>query len=170
MVTAPQPEPLPPAPPLAADAPFTHPSGEVLSTSVASVGILVEPAQRRAIAVRPIGANEQILHLDGRESTTPTRYSVQLGPALHLDPFDLLLPDEQVRWRPWMYLNHDCAPNAEIVGRQLRALRDIAPGEGITFDYNATEWELAEPFRCECGSPRCVGLVRGRKFVETPPR
>lgn len=140
----------------------------VLPTACPLLGVLVEPQQRRAIAVQPIAAGSEILVLDGRESDTPTRYSVQLGPGLHLDPFDLLHPEEQVQWRPWMFLNHHCEPNAVLEGRTLRAVRDIPVGEGVTFDYNTTEWEMAEPFACHCGSPRCVGQVRGKKFAARP--
>lgn len=142
----------------------------LLPTACPLLGVLVEPQQRRTVATQPIAAGVEILHLDGRETDTPTRYSVQIGPGLHLDPFDLLVPEEQVRWRPWMFLNHHCEPNAVIEGRSLRALRDIAAGEGVTFDYNTTEWEMAEPFACHCGSARCVGVVRGRKSREREPR
>ena len=37
------------------------------------------------------------------------------------------------------YLNHSGSPNAEFDGPELYALRAIAPGEEITFDYGE-EW------------------------------
>ncbi len=49
------------------------------------------------------------------------------------------------------YMNHSCQPNTHFAGRQVVALRDIAEREELTFDYNSTEWEMAEAFVCECG-------------------
>ena len=64
--------------------------------------------------------------------------------------------------------NHSCNPNAKIVihldfqGQNpaakwetslavlLVAKKDILSGEEITFDYETTEEELAEPFKCNC--------------------
>lgn len=140
----------------------------LLPTASPLVGVLVEPHQRRVVARAPIPAGIEICRLDGRETESPTRYSVQLAPGRHLDPYDLLDPDELVHWRYWMYLNHHCEPNAMLDGRRLVALRDIAAGEGVTFDYNSTEWEMAEPFACHCGSARCVGTVRGAKYRDRP--
>ena len=53
---------------------------------------------------------------------------------------------EDEEWRgiegtgPLRYLNHSCDPNADFDGCELYALRDIAPGEEITFHYGE-EWE-----------------------------
>ena len=32
-------------------------------------------------------------------------------------------------------------------------------------NYCATEEELAEPFKCKCGSSDCYGLIRGFRFL-----
>lgn len=140
-----------------------HPLGHLWPTATAGVGILVESGQRRVVATAAFSAGATVMRLEGRATDVPTRYSVQLGPAEHLDPFDLLDEQARLQWRGWMFLNHSCEPNAVIRDRALVALRDIVEGEGITFDYNATEWDMAEPFACHCGSPRCVGVVRGAR-------
>jgi hypothetical protein len=67
-------------------------------------------------------------------------------------------------------MNHDCDPTTAIRDRDVVALRDIAPGDGITFDYNTTEYELAEPFKCRCGSTQCVGMVRGARHLTPEQR
>ena len=41
------------------------------------------------------------------------------------------------------YLNHSLQPNAEFAGPELFALRDIEPGEEITFHYGDA-WETVE--------------------------
>ena len=37
------------------------------------------------------------------------------------------------------FLNHSRTPNVEFDGPELYAMRDIAPGEELRFDYGA-EW------------------------------
>lgn len=59
------------------------------------------------------------------------------------------------------YINHSCEPTSYIdLARQaVVALREIQPGEEITFDYLSTERQIVSPFDCHCGSQRCVGRV-----------
>lgn len=70
------------------------------------------------------------------------------------------------------FINHSCEPNiALIIPEQLEtwvsyvAIRDIAAGEEITWDYSTTmcgdDWEM----ECRCGSPNCRGLVREFRFL-----
>ncbi|MEY5032012.1 MAG: Phosphoribosylformylglycinamidine synthase [Planctomycetota bacterium] len=74
----------------------------------------------------------------------------------------LALADDEMRRRhPWRFLNHSCDPSAAVQSRSLIALRPIAAGEQITFDYTTTEGSMAEPFTCLCGASGCVGTVRG---------
>jgi hypothetical protein len=142
----------------------------VLDTSCPAVGVLVEPTQRRLVAVIPIAAGTEIFTLVGRETRVATRYSLQVGPARHLDSDDLPTDDARVRDRYWMYLNHSCEPSAWIRGLGVVALRDIAVGEGVTFDYNATERTMAEPFACDCGTASCVGRVAGYAHLNATQR
>ncbi len=57
------------------------------------------------------------------------------------------------------YVNHACRPNCFVLYRDdaitLRALREIGPGEELTFDYGLTQ--IAFPFRftCRCKAARC---------------
>ena len=62
------------------------------------------------------------------------------------------------------FINHSCSPNSEAVldrGRiHIEALRDIAPGEEITYDYALTLERPPTPAEkrrhpCRCGSPNC---------------
>lgn len=139
-------------------------------TSCAAVGVLVEASQRRLIAVEPIARGTEIFTLVGRETRVATRYSVQVGPEMHLDSNDLPTDEARVRDRYWMYLNHSCEPSAWIRGLSIIALRDIARGEGVTFDYNATEYSMAEPLNCLCGTPSCVGRVAGYAHLDVAQR
>jgi hypothetical protein len=81
----------------------------------------------------------------------------------------------QTGWRtyillkaPAVYANHSCDPNAGIKdNRELVAIRAIAPGEEICFDYSTTMAENFWTMRCLCGSPQCRGTVKD--FRELPP-
>lgn len=132
--------------------------------------MLVEHDQRRLIAIQAIPSGCVICQLEGRVTNAPSRYSLQVGHDQHLDPDDASDPVDPVRHRFWRYLNHHCEPNAIIRDFTLLAIRDIAPGEGVTFDYNTTEWDLADPFTCHCGSPACVGVVRGARHLTPAQR
>ncbi len=65
------------------------------------------------------------------------------------------------------YLNHSCDPNCEvdeIKGRVwILALRDIAPGEELLWDYNLYDDE--DPAPCHCGSPKCRGTMYSREWM-----
>jgi hypothetical protein len=47
----------------------------------------------------------------------------------------------------------------------LMAIREIQRGEEMTFFYPSTEWEMIQPFNCYCGSPNCIGQIRGAAFL-----
>jgi SET domain-containing protein len=59
------------------------------------------------------------------------------------------------------FVNHSCEPNCEtdqIKGKMwIIALRDIAAGEELTYDYNLFDGEDDAP--CLCGAPRCRGSL-----------
>lgn len=46
-------------------------------------------------------------------------------------------------------------------------MRDIQEGEPITFNYLSTEWDMAQAFKCECGSENCLGEIQGARYVPT---
>ena len=65
-------------------------------------------------------------------------------------------------------LNHHCSPNGYICFEDLtyRALRDISKGEELSFHYCTTEYEMANPFDCLCGSPVCLGWIGGFSHLD----
>ncbi len=65
------------------------------------------------------------------------------------------------------HLNHHCNPNVvvDMARMELRAIRDIAVGEDLTFFYPSTEWEMAEPFACLCGDAQCLQTISGAKDI-----
>ena len=61
-----------------------------------------------------------------------------------------------------MFLNHCCAPNCETEEHDSRiyivALRAIAAGEELTYEYNLHDSD-DEPGICHCGAPNCRGTM-----------
>lgn len=148
----------------------THPAGTLLRCDSDLVGVLVAHDHRRLIAIRSIAEGTKLFAIAGREILAPTRYSVQVGPALHLDQDCARDELDLVRRYFWRYLDHSCEPTTVIRDREVIAVRDIAMGDGVTFDYNTTEYDMAEPFLCHCGSARCVGMVRGARHLTPAQR
>ncbi|CAI5472306.1 unnamed protein product [Closterium sp. Yama58-4] len=68
-------------------------------------------------------------------------------------------PDED----PSLYYNHSCDPNSWYINpRCMVALRDIQPGEQVTYDYASTETEgsMHAGLICRCGAACCRGTLR----------
>ncbi len=65
-------------------------------------------------------------------------------------------------------INHSCVPNAGFLSGEpiLFALRDIGPGEEITFDYATSIAEPGWTLACACGWPGCRKLIL--PWVEMP--
>lgn len=82
--------------------------------------------------------------------------SVQVEEQLYLVP---------TRTEPGDFVNHSCDPNAGLSGQTaLVALRDIAAGEEITYDYAMTDGSPYDEFDCRCGAPNCRRRVTGEDW------
>jgi hypothetical protein len=115
------------------------------------------PYGARLITDQPIRQGDVISQISGyRLVSTATYQTVQIGPQVHIEELGVLA-----------YLNHSCQPNTRIdaTALQVVALCDIAAGEELNFFYPSTEWEMDRPFICLCGSPQCVRLVAGAKYL-----
>jgi SET domain-containing protein len=67
------------------------------------------------------------------------------------------------------FINHHCDPNCEadeIKGKVIiRAIRNIAAGEELAYDYNLYDGELDDPAPCHCGSTKCRGSLYSAKEI-----
>jgi len=83
----------------------------------------------------------------------PTYLTVQVGETehIHLQPEFL------------QYINHSCNPNVifNTTLYQLECLQPIKTGDELCFFYPATEWSMAQPFECLCGSKKCLKYIQG---------
>ncbi|GAB4546141.1 MAG: hypothetical protein Fur002_20970 [Anaerolineales bacterium] len=61
--------------------------------------------------------------------------------------------------------NHSCNPNLGFTGQiGLVAMRDIQPGEELTFDYAMSDGEPYDEFDCYCGAPNCRKKITGNDW------
>ena len=134
------------------------------------MGILVQDHHRRLIALRNIARGTHLFRITGREIASPARYSLQIGASLHLDQDCARDELDLVRRYYWRYLDHACEPTTRVLNCEVIAVREIAEGEGVTFHYCTTEYEMASPFDCRCGSPRCMGVIRGARHLTPSQR
>lgn len=60
------------------------------------------------------------------------------------------------------YFNHSCNPNIGLSGQMvLLAMREIAAGEELCFDYATCDGSNYDEFACQCGAPNCRKIVSG---------
>jgi SET domain-containing protein len=131
-----------------------------------------------AFATRPIAAGTRIIEYAG-ERITPAemhrRYPDTPGSTHHTFLFmidDDVVVDAAVNGNDARWVNHCCEPNCDVVvddGRLwIEAIRDIAPGEELCYDYAFVLPERHTPaakrrYPCHCGAPRCRGTILTRK-------
>ncbi|KAH9120439.1 hypothetical protein LEN26_011100 [Aphanomyces euteiches] len=120
----------------------------------------VTPEYSTAIAARDIAKDEIIGTTRGTIYSAPTRFTIQMSDTKHVEIFGGM-----------EYANHSCNPNASFIMSEtdpvvtLVAIKSIAKGQDITFDYNTTEWDMDEKFQCRCGDASCRGHVHGAKHL-----
>lgn len=116
--------------------------------------------QQQLSASKAFAAGEVICDFGAGEITdTATYLTVQLGVDRHIT----LKPDFL------QYINHGCDPNLffDTTTMKLVALKPIAAGDEFRFFYPSTEWEMAQPFLCQCGAANCLQLIQGASFLST---
>jgi SET domain-containing protein len=123
----------------------------------------LENKGRSILANRDIKKEEVILKLKGilksRSDASPE--SVQIDDDKFIDSKYYYVED---------YINHSCDPNTYIDFNKFVfiALKNIHSGEEITYNYLTTEYDLAKEsldFDCKCKSEKCLGRVKGFKFL-----
>jgi SET domain-containing protein len=121
-------------------------------------------------ALQPIAAGERIIEYHGERISWPE--ALRRHPHnpqdpnhtfyFHVDEKHVL--DANVGGNASRWINHACDPNCqadEIDGRIfISALRDLAPGDELFYDYGLVIDErytpaLKKEYECRCGSPKC---------------
>ncbi|KAF9054589.1 hypothetical protein BJ165DRAFT_1338595 [Panaeolus papilionaceus] len=112
-------------------------------------------------SLKAFNAGDVLAELKGLTSGTKAYTSVQCGRDQHFE-----LNSDLV------YINHSCEPNVAFDMSSpdpkkwhLRALKQIKAGDPLEFFYPSTEWNMDQPFNCECGTPSCMGSIQGAKYL-----
>jgi hypothetical protein len=107
-----------------------------------------EPIRKRTRIVEYTGPRIPKEAADEKYQDSPTTYLFGLGDG------SKVIDGHGVA----MFINHSCDPNCEtgeVKGRVwVKALRDIAAGEELTYDYNLYDGDEDEAL-CNCGAASC---------------
>ena len=108
-------------------------------------------------AAEPIKKDQFIIEYTGERITEEE--ANRRGGKYLFEVTDTLTIDGTGRENAARYINHACKPNAEAEHDEdedriyIRAKKNIAPGEEITYDYGTTYFkEYIEPHGCKCAS------------------
>ncbi|KAK4241402.1 histone-lysine N-methyltransferase ash1 [Achaetomium macrosporum] len=107
------------------------------------------------IALPPFGLFAKLEFPPCTVAAEPTYATVQMGRDRHLDLNSDLL-----------YINHSCEPSLIFDMANMYVIagpKGLRPGDELTFFYPSTEWEMAQPFDCLCGTPSCRGRIAGAR-------
>jgi SET domain-containing protein len=129
-------------------------------------------------ALAPIAEGERVLEYTG--SVITWKQAKKLPPHNPDDPnhtFFFHIDDKHVingldGGNAAKWINHACGPNCEADEEGARvfikALRDIAPGEELNYDYGLIldgkhTKKVKKEFACRCGTPECRGTMLAPK-------
>jgi hypothetical protein len=131
--------------------------GTAMSKRIARIGraaaglglFAVKPIKKRAYIVSYRGKWIPTAEAQRRERRSGAKYMFEVNRRWTIDG--------SARSNLGRYLNHSCRPNAVAVLRgrimAIVALRDIAPGEEITYDYGEEYFTLfIAPAGCHCAA------------------
>ena len=129
-------------------------------------------------AVAPIAAGDVVVEYTGEIISWPE--ALRRHPHNPSDPdhtFYFHIDDSRVidgkfGGNAAKWINHGCAPNCEAddTGDRVfvKALRDIAPGEELNYDYGLVlegrhTAKVKKQFECRCGAAKCRGTMLAPK-------
>ena len=106
----------------------------------------------RILADRPVGAILSSFASSTRVAA-PSYLTVQYTEHVHLELTPAFLE----------CVNHSCTPNVsfDMTLLSLVALQPLKADDELTYFYPSTEWTMTQPFKCACGSARCLNVIDG---------
>lgn len=90
----------------------------------------------------------------------------QQGWCYEVDDQHEMCPADLENPSPIWFMNHSCDPNVGSHSDFHRtvAMRDIEPGEELTYDYAMTDAGRYD-LQCFCGKPNCRKIIRGTDWM-----
>lgn len=127
--------------------------------------------RKGVFTTRKFDKGTSVYVLKGKEISIPAIERIYLNGFKRISADGYQLSDKRYLFLDAFsdFFNHSCNPTCGITGKStLVALRDIQPGEEITYDYSAAEWTPKEyqaydhcewPMSCRCGESNCRKLI-----------
>jgi SET domain len=138
---------------------ITTPVYEVISNHIFANVLLNNSSNQKSLHAAVSFSPGDIISTFGAGITQsfPTYLTVQTGAERHIT----LMPEFL------QYINHSCSPNVffDTASMQLICLQPLQPGDEFAFFYPSTEWDMAQPFVCNCGSNDCLQLINGASHL-----
>lgn len=138
---------------------ITTPAAEVISNHVFAEVLLNNASSQKSLhATQHFSPGDVLCNFSaGITQSYPTYLTVQTGADRHIT----LMPEFL------QYINHSCSPNVffDTTSMQLICLQPLQPGDEFTFFYPSTEWDMAQPFVCNCGGRDCLQLINGASHL-----
>lgn len=114
------------------------------------------------LASKSISAGEIIAGWGGVLLSTKDLTNLTPAQMRNLLKIDDDLYDYSLNKYPQDMINHSCNPNSGFNENcQLIAIKQILPGQEVTFDYAMSDSDDFDEFHCCCGEMLCRGLVTG---------
>ncbi len=132
-------------------------------------------------ALAPIAKGDTVIQYKGRlithaEADEQYGDGAETGHTFLFTLNDHYIVDANVGGNSARWINHSCEPNCEALIEEaadgdprhdkvlIEALRDIAPGEELTYNYGIVldvphTARMKKRWACRCGSPRCTGTL-----------
>jgi hypothetical protein len=138
---------------------LTNPGYRLISNhGFAEVRLNLTTNQKATFALRPFRAGELFATFSAKEVFKEPNYlSFQIGHNKHI-----MIDPEYLQC-----INHSCSPNLffDTTAMRVIVLRPIKRGEELTWFYPSAEWEMSQSFQCLCGSPNCLGEIKGAAYL-----
>jgi len=137
----------------------TNPTVQVLSNhAIAEIWQNAETNQKSLHALKHFQPGDIISRFHaGTLSMHATYLTVQVGINRHIT-----LQPEFLQ-----YINHSCEPNVffDTTSMRVICLKELNVGDELSFFYPSTEWDMVQPFVCNCGSADCLQLINGASHL-----
>ena len=139
---------------------YRSPKTRVRASPIHGRGLFATRSIRRGEVVAVKGGHILDRRALGRSPARDVVAYIQIGDDVYIGA----MTSREVR-RNKLFLNHSCEPNVGIRGEiTFVALRDIAPGEELTYDW-AMEEHGRTRTRCACRAPSCRKILTGRDWT-----
>lgn len=145
---------------------YLTPKAKVRSSSIHKKGIFAKKLIKKGEIISVSGGyiieKREYKNLLKKDSKFFRAYVTKVADGFYLGCFKKKdLEDED-------FFNHSCNPNAGFKGQIVMvAMRDIKPGEEITYDYAMTDSDRRDYFKCHCGAKNCRKVITGKDWKKS---